>query len=92
MFLMVFNPNIYLTFFRTLDDGDFLFHKEIMLQREKICNSFYKYVMIPKKLKPKDITKKKIQWESLHEPYGDYNRVLFVTNDMILGNSSNYFK
>ena len=73
-----------MSIFRTFGEGGGLFHTKVMLLRAKINNSSYKYVMVPNKLR--DVTKQNIQWESLHEPHGDYNRVLYVTNDMILGN------
>ena len=66
--------------FRDFPDIGYLFCAEIKLNRGQIQSSAYKYIMVPKYEKYNDPI-----WESLHEPFGR-NRVLCVTNDMILGN------
>ena len=66
--------------FSNFPDIGYLFCAEIKLNRGQIQRSSYKYVMVPKNGKFTDSI-----WESLHESNG-YNRVLYVTNDMILGN------
>ena len=67
---------------RMFIEGD-LFHCKITRPRAKLGNTAYKYVMVPKN--HGKLTRNHLLWEHLYEPHADYNRMLYVTNDIILG-------